>query len=106
VYVNEARTALSRYNREKFYQQPLELTPLTLTDDIRLVQIGTFTDAVAAMEYLDKAKAASATDIFPWLTQGKYSYLLISGENLELLKTEKNIDVYRQFLKQQLPGKF
>jgi tetratricopeptide (TPR) repeat protein len=106
VYVNEARTALNRYNREKFYQQPLELTPLTLTDEIRLVQVGTFADAVAAMEYLEKARAASASDIFPWLTAGKYSYLLISADNLELLKTEKNMETYRQFLKQQLPGKF
>jgi hypothetical protein len=106
VYVNEARMALGRYNKEKFYQQPLELTPLPFTDDIRLVQVGTFTDAVTALDYLEKARTAAPTEIFPWLTGGKYSFLLISSENLDLLKTEKNMETYRQFLKQQLPGKF
>jgi len=106
VYVNEARMALGRYNKEKFYQQPLELNPLPFTDDIRLVQVGTFADAVSALDYLEKARSAAPTEIFPWLTGGKYSFLLISSENLELLKAEKNMETYRQFLKQQLPGKF
>jgi outer membrane protein assembly factor BamD (BamD/ComL family) len=106
VYVNEAKNALARYNREKFYQQALEVTPQQLTDEIRLVYVGAFPDAVAALDYLEKAKAASATEIFPWLPVGKYSYLLINPENLDLLKTDKNLDQYRQFLKQALPGKF
>lgn len=106
VYVNEAKNALARYNREKFYQQPLAVTPQVLTDDIRLVYVGDFPDAPAALDYLEKTKAASASEIFPWLPAGKYSYLLVTPENLELLKAEKNLEAYRQFLKQALPGKF
>ena len=106
VYVSEARNALNRYNREKFYQQNLETSPLALTEEIRLVQVGSFTDVTVAMDYVEKANEASAREIFPWLPQGKYSYLLISPDNLELLKEEKNIQAYRSFLQQALPGKF
>jgi hypothetical protein len=106
VYVNEARMALGRYNKEKFYQIPLELTPLPLTDDIKMVQVGMFPDVVAALDYVDKARSVAAVEIFPWLPAGKYLFLPISQDNMEYLKTTKNVDEYKQFLHQQLPGKF
>jgi tetratricopeptide (TPR) repeat protein len=106
VYVNEARMALGRFNKEKFYQIPLELTPLPLTEDIKMVQVGMFPDVVAALDYVDKARSVAATEIFPWLPAGKYLFLPISQENLDFLKTTKKVDEYKQFLHQQLPGKF
>jgi tetratricopeptide (TPR) repeat protein len=106
VYVNEARMAIGRYNKEKFSQIPLESTPFALTDDFRLVQVGMFPDVVAALDYADKARSSAAIEIFPWLPAGKYQFLPISQENMEYLKTTKNLEEYKQFLHQQLPGKF
>jgi hypothetical protein len=65
-----------------------------------------FPDVVAALDYVDKARSVAATEIFPWLPAGKYLFLPISQENLEFLKTTKKVEEYKQFLHQQLPGKF
>jgi outer membrane protein assembly factor BamD (BamD/ComL family) len=106
VYVNEARIALSRYNKEKYYNQPLEVITVPLNDNIKLVQIKTFSDAVAALGYLEKTRSVAATEIFSWLPADKYSFLLLTEKNLEVLMEQKKMDAYLKFLKDNLPGKF
>jgi hypothetical protein len=44
--------------------------------------------------------------IVPWLPKNNYSFLLISGANLELLLKNKDMDAYRKFLMAAYPGKF
>jgi outer membrane protein assembly factor BamD (BamD/ComL family) len=106
VYVNEARIALSRYNKEKYYNQPLEVITVPLDDNIKLVQIKSFSDAVAALSYLEKTRSVAATEIFSWLPADKYSFILLTEQNLEVLKDQKKMDAYIKFLKENLPGKF
>jgi tetratricopeptide (TPR) repeat protein len=106
VYVNEARMALIRYNKEKYYNKPLEVVPFPLDDNLKLVQIKTFTDAVDALSYLDKTKAVASSEIFSWLPADKYRFIIMTEQNMEVLKEQKNMDAYLKFLKENIPGKF
>lgn len=106
VYVNEARMALIRYNKEKFYNQPLEVVPFPLNDDLKLVEIKSFSDAGSALSYLEKTRTVAATEIFSWLPVDKYRFIIITEQNLDIFKEEKNLDKYLKFLKENIPGKF
>lgn len=103
VYVSEAKNAFNRYNREN--GTPLTLSNVSLTDDTKLLLFNKFDNAGAAMQYLEKAQKLATTDIIPWLTPNKYFFILITEENLEVLKSAKNIGPYRDFLKKVYPGK-
>jgi tetratricopeptide (TPR) repeat protein len=106
VYVNEAKMALIRYNKEKYYNQPLEVIPFPLDDNLKLVEIKTFSDAGTALSYLEKTKSVAATEIFSWLPADKYRFIIMTEQNLEVLKEQKNLDAYLKFLKENIPGKF
>ena len=62
-------------------------------------------NAEEAVLYYDKIKKAAPAEI-SWLQPSKYSFLVISEENLQLLKTNKDIEVYKVLLNNQYPGKF
>jgi hypothetical protein len=73
---------------------------------MKILGIRPFSDVISAMSYLEKARNASATDIFPWLPADKYRFILLSESNLGLLQTKKNLEEYMKFLRDNLPGKF
>jgi tetratricopeptide (TPR) repeat protein len=106
VFGNEAKNAFFRFNREKYYNQPLESQLLPLTTDIKLLLVGNFSTAQAAIDYAQRAKAVAASEIIPWLTGNKYTFSIISASNLEILKTATDINAYKKFLEFYLPGKF
>jgi hypothetical protein len=98
VYVGEAKNAFSRYNREKYYNQQIDITPLAVTDDIRFMLMGKFDNAAVALDYLDKARKLAAGDIIPWMPAPKYSFIIITENNLEVIKNNKDIPAYKKFL--------
>ncbi len=106
VYVNEARNALSRHNREKFFNQKIDFTTLRLDTENEFLLMGPFINAAAAVDYVDKTKPVAQGRIFPWLPADKYSFLIISNTNLDLLKTNKDLPAYKKMLTETLPGKF
>lgn len=106
VFVNEARNAFNRYTKEKFYSQPLDIKSVPLTGDIKLVTIGYFSNALGAVEYVQKTKPLAAAQIVPWLKADKFTFTIISEENLQALLGTKDLEQYRQFLDQNLPVKF
>ena len=106
VYATEARNAFIRYNRESFVDKKLGTNSYSLSDDLKLILVNNFENAGAALNYVEKTEKITQTEIIPWLTAQKYSFLLISASNLEILKNTKDVDAYRKFLKQLFPGKF
>jgi hypothetical protein len=106
VFGNEAKNAFSRYNREKFYSQPMQITSMDLDTDNKLLLIGSFINAQAAADYIQRTKPIAAGQIVPWLKADKYSFSIINDKNLELLKVNPNIDTYKKFIDQYFPGKF
>ena len=106
VFAGEARNAFFRYNRERYYNQPLDAQNVTLNADTKLLLIGPFANAQAAVDYALKAKSVAASDIVPWLTGNKYTFSVITAANLELLKAATDFNVYKKFLEVYVPGKF
>jgi hypothetical protein len=106
VYVNEAKNAFTRYNREEYASKGYAVNNQSVTDDIKLVLIGTFQNANAAIEYIDKTRKLAASEIIPWLPPAKYSFIIVTDNNLEVLKNTKDVDALKRFLLQSYPGKF
>jgi outer membrane protein assembly factor BamD (BamD/ComL family) len=106
VYVTETRNAFNRYNRETYYNKTFDINNLSLDDSTKLVVISGFDSAGAALEYMNKARTLAPREIIPWLQAGKYSFLILSDQNLEILKSNKDMAGYKKFLSQYFPGKF
>ncbi len=106
VYASEAKNAFNLYNRQAFYNKPIALSSLKLDDRFSMVLQGPFNDAKAAVDYIDQVRPITGGRILPWLSANKYSFLIISNDNLDLLKSNKNLDAYKQMLMQAFPGKF
>lgn len=105
VYVNEAKNAFTRFNRENFYGQPINIDKDALDADRSLLVISSFPDANTAMQYYDKIKRSAASEV-SWLPANKYSFMIITGENLQKLKANKDISGYKNLLNTQFPNKF
>lgn len=105
MFVKEATTAFGRFNKQKFYSSTINQGVVPLQGEVSLLLQGPFENAASAMNYVDVAKPQSGK-IVPWLTADKYGYSIISNENLELLKTNNNIEGYKTFLKIIFPEKF
>ena len=105
VYVNEAKNAFTRYNRENYYSKPIAINKDMLDKERTLLVFASFADAVEALAYYDKIKKAAATEV-SWLQANKYSFLVISEGNLQVLKAGKDIIAYKTLLNNQYPGKF
>ena len=105
VYVTEARNAFNRYNRENYYGQTININKDVLDADQSLLVITSFPDAATALLYYDKIKRSAASEI-SWLPANKYSFLIITDANLQLLKTNKNLAGYKALLNTQFPNRF
>ena len=105
VYVSESRNAFNRYNLEKYYNIKIDITNQPLNDSVKLVVMSGFDNAGVAREYMEKTQAIAATQIVPWLPAGKYSFILISTQNIEVLKTKQDLNEYRKFQERYFPKK-
>ncbi|ULQ57042.1 tetratricopeptide repeat protein [Flavihumibacter rivuli] len=106
VYVNEARNAFDRYNRENYYNQKLPAAVASLTDTIKLVTITGFANEQAAIDYIEKANPLTTKEIIPWLKKDKYVLLPVAEVNLTLLMNSKDLKAYKEFLEQVFPNRF
>jgi TolA-binding protein len=106
VFGNETKNAFARYNSEKFYNKSFELSTIPLDADNKLVLIKPFDNAQAAIDYINQVRPKAASEIIPWLKADKYSFSIITDQNLEVLKSNPDLTAYKLFLDQNLPGKF
>ena len=104
VYVNEAKNAFTRYNRDKNFSTVV-ISKDALDPQRSILVFNSFADAGVAVDYFDKIKKAASTEV-SWLQSSKYYFLVISESNLQLLKSTKDIDSYKKLLNTQYPGKF
>lgn len=106
VYLSEARNTFERYHKTQLYNTKLtsQLETLDSTHTVLLIQF--FSDASNALQYIDKIKPITSTEIIPWLINKKYSFWVIDPQNWEMLKKLKDIENYKQFLHQELPKQF
>jgi outer membrane protein assembly factor BamD (BamD/ComL family) len=105
VYVTEAKNAFNRYNKQNYYGQIIDITKDALDGERNILIISSFANGAAALQYYDKIKKDAAREV-SWLPANKYSFVIISNENLQVLKTNKDINGYKALLNKQYPGKF
>ena len=106
VYVTESKNAFDRYNRENFYGKNYETSQLSISDSTKMMIIHGFDNAALALAYLDKTGSAAPREIIPWLPQTKFFFIVIDDDNLEILKSNKDIRLYQKFLSVYAPDKF
>jgi tetratricopeptide (TPR) repeat protein len=97
VYVTETRNAFNRYNQANYAGKTIEITNQALNDSIKLVVLSGFDNAAVALGYLQNVQPVAARQIVPWLPAGKYSFLIISKDNLEVLKNNPDMNGYNRF---------
>jgi hypothetical protein len=106
IYVSETRGALMRYVRTGFSNRNIEVTSNAINDQFSVIQMGSFPDLEEAMRFLSPTKQQATSRILPWLSSDKYRFVVISTDNLALLKAKKDPETYLFFLNEQMPGKF
>lgn len=106
VYVGEARNAFNRYNKQTYYNKPIDIVNQPLNDTTTLVLMSPFENAAAALDYMEKTRKIAATEIVPWMPAGKLNFAVISAANLELLKSTNDLPEYKKFIRLAYPGKF
>ncbi len=106
VFASEAGNAFTRYNGNYFYNQRIPVSTTKLSDRYNLVLVGPFPSALEATQYIDKTRPKTAGSILPWLHGNKFSYSMISQSNIDLLKSNKDIEGYKKILHQALPQEF
>lgn len=105
IFQNEARNAFSRYNRQLFYSYNLKIDKEQLDEEKVLLITTSFKDAETALNYFEKIKKAAPAEV-SWLPAAKYYFLIIDADNLQLLRSNKNIDAYRALLNTVYENKF
>ena len=106
VFCNEAKNAIARFNRETFYNKQMTADLFEIDSDNRIMLMSPFKDAQEAIAYIESVKPKTPSEILPWLKGGKYSFIILTDANYDLLKVNKDIDTYKAFLNQYFPGKF
>jgi hypothetical protein len=71
-----------------------------------LLLMGPFPNAAEAVGYIDKTKPLAGSRIIPWLAADKYSFLIISNDNISTLLKNQDLAGYRALLNQVFSGKF
>jgi tetratricopeptide (TPR) repeat protein len=105
VYINEAKNAFTRYNKGSMETINTTIKRDTIDAQRTLLLFSPFENAASAIKYFDKVKRAAPNEV-SWLQAAKYSFIIISEENLQLLKTNKDIASYKQLLNSNFGNKF
>lgn len=105
IYVTESKTALQRYNNTTHSSETIPIQIYETNEELNWMEIGPWPVMASALSYHDELKNA-ARQIVPWLPAEKYTFIIISEHNLEILKTRKNIEEYKLFIRQYIKDKF
>lgn len=105
IYISESKNAFLRYNSSNHTTETISINTYEGDKDLSFMDLGTFPDASASLSYMDELKK-NAKQIVPWLPADKYNFIIISVRNLDMLKTRRNMEEYKLFLRQYIKDKF
>lgn len=104
IFTNEARNSFIIFNRSAGRVLSVNIQPVG--NDHKILLIGGFNNVAEALDYVQRAKEKAPTEIIPWLDKAKYRFMVVSPENLPLLKDAAMLADYQSFLQETYPGKF
>jgi outer membrane protein assembly factor BamD (BamD/ComL family) len=105
IYISESKTAMNRYNAGAHSGETLSVTIFEGGKDANWLEIGPYADVTSTLSYMEELKQ-NARQIVPWLPAEKYNFVVISIRNLEMLKSRKNIEEYKTFIRLHIKDKF
>lgn len=103
TYINESKNALGRYATDNFRGAGITVIKDTLNKEKTILVFSPFASAAEALPFLLKVQKAAPEEL-SWLPANKYSFLLIDEENLQRMKSTKDITGYKTLLQKQYPG--
>lgn len=106
LFVVEVKNAYFRFNHDHYGDQTFTMNVVDFDATKKLLLIGDFSSAREAFNYMQSAKQSAASEVMPWLKPEHYSFSIITDDNLAVLLQKKDLEQYRKFLVQNLPGKF
>ncbi len=106
VYVNEARNAFNAYNNSDYGPAKLSVHNQALDERIKFVIVNSFENAATALDYVEKTRSLANKSIVPWLPVGKYYFIIVSGDNLNKIKSNSDLGRYVKFLAKVFPEEF
>jgi len=105
TYVNESKNAFVRYVSDNFRNNVITVNKDVIDKDYSLLVFASFANAEEAMMFFNKVRKAAPEEI-SWLPANKYSFYIIDNDNLQRLKTTKDLTGYKNLLNRQYPGIF
>ena len=105
VYINEAKNAFTRFNKESSATSGVVISKDTIDASRAILLFAPFENATEALKYFDRIKKAAPNEV-SWLQASKYSFIIISESNLQVLKTNKDIISYKQLINTNFGNRF
>jgi hypothetical protein len=102
VYSSEAKNAFNRYNQDLHYNQDIPLDTILLQPGVNIIRFGPFQNIIDAIAYQYELERESGKDIIPWLAKDKYRFIVISPDNLAVLRQKRNLAEYITFIESYL----
>lgn len=102
VYATEAKNAFARYNQDIHYQEDIPIDTLILQPGVNILRLGPFKNIVDALAYEVDLQKNAGKNIVPWLSADKYRFVVISLDNLAVLRNKKNLAEYSTFINSYL----
>jgi len=106
VFVSEARNAWNRFNQERYYNQKLPISVIRVNESEQILIMGPFANAAEASTYTDRNRPLASSRVTPWLETSKFSFAIISRDNLDLLLKKGETATYWQMLRNLFPDKY
>jgi tetratricopeptide (TPR) repeat protein len=108
AYVNEVLYAFTNSGRKNFHGQMVEASKKKLKENLWLVMLRSaeFKNAETAVDYISYIKPIAQKELISWLDASKYSYIILSEQNYDLLQQDPNMPLYLKVLRETFPGKF
>ena len=106
IFVSESRNAFNRFNQGRYPDQQIDIYNRRINAKYQFLMFGPFVNAAEAITYIDKTRPLASTSIIPWLTAEKFSFIIISNDNMGVLVNTQDVAGYRTFMHGIFPDKF
>lgn len=104
VFVSESKKVFDKFIRKNNLSKTV-VNRDAIDSKRSLILFDGFENPESALAFQDKVKKITPSEL-SWIPASKYFFIIISNDNLRILKNTKDIDNYKKLLKMVFPEKF
>lgn len=105
AFINETKKSLDSFNVSHPSTKNIITQILKLNKQYTLMLLGPLDNASMGIYYTEYIQP-KMNNILPWMPTTKFTFSIISINNIEILKANNNMEKYKAFLKSIFPNKF